>query len=537
MTDTKEPTSFPTLSQSTLSPSGTPSSYPSQHDSYKSYLRGAVGAFPDTETIKDVLRLDLERDRHNTAVYSLDIGEFTEQTGYFSVCGRGPVKGNKGIEDLVRSSPAGTKLRVLLCFHGGIRSDQAIPQDMATFYDINPRMLQEHYLRYAFIDKNVYKLPIKDACPVYLPSEAHFSPIEFERAVWTRQKKTTIMLVSNPTQSFKTVLVLVSSDSEFYSANVLNRDIIQPSVYLPLESLKGWRLPQNEAETCFLRLSRQSSIELEACVSQPILTVLPLVRGYCLETSQDIFQLQNHINRFGLADAGQDDTNGITVKPETHWGSREMDPFKAFQIVNAAFTRSHRSLNDHLAAPWLDCTKPHMEIAHNAISSAMLDTRRVQDVVMELREVLKETSALVSAQESIFEARRSVAQAESVNQLTRLAFIFIPLTFATSVFGMNINEWQDNVPHLKWFFIIALCCTSFTILSALLMSKLSPYFRAWAKEHHGYGRACWYFVLSYTIAALTYVFIAIPTKIRDYRNPELRRIRREQKRQAKQNMV
>ncbi|KAF3206368.1 hypothetical protein TWF192_003662 [Orbilia oligospora] len=532
-----EPTQFPMLSQDTFGPSGPPPSYSRQHETYRKYLSKAREAFTDITPI--AVREQMPSGPYNInrpSLYAVDIGEFTEASRSYTVRGQGPMDDKNNAEEFLTSAPAGTRLRMLFCLHHRSHTDAASLHTIASFYDVNPRFLQEYRLRYSFMNFDITDLPIKDTCPEYLPSEAHFSPILFDRAIYTRPKKMMMFLASNPSQSFKTVLIMITKNSDlgFYPTNVVNRDIMNPTIYLPSESYNKWRQPQNEAETCFLRLSRQSSIELEACVSQPILTILPLIRGYCLETSQDIWQIRDHINYFGLGDASLDKSLMAKQSPESRWGHEKMNPFQAFQKVNGGFTKTYRSLRDHLSSPWLDRTKPHMEIADVAISIAMGDVQRVQEEVIELREILKETSALVSAQESIYEARRSVAQAESVNQLTRLAFIFIPLTFATSVFGMNIGEWQDNVPHLKWFFVVALCCTGFSIVSAIALTRLSPPFKAWTAAHHGFLPALWHFFRDNFIRALLFVFIHIPTQIRDFQNPELRRIRREQRKQAKE---
>ena len=45
---------------------------------------------------------------------------------------------------------------------------------------------------------------------------------------------------------------------------------------------------------------------------------------------------------------------------------------------------------------------------------------------------------------SIIESRNAVSQGESISKLTELAFIFIPLSFATSFFGMEIKVSYQN---------------------------------------------------------------------------------------------
>ncbi|GAB1320020.1 hypothetical protein MFIFM68171_10230 [Madurella fahalii] len=46
---------------------------------------------------------------------------------------------------------------------------------------------------------------------------------------------------------------------------------------------------------------------------------------------------------------------------------------------------------------------------------------------------------------TIVESGRAIRQAETVTQLTRLAFFFVPPTLITGVFGANINEFKDRL--------------------------------------------------------------------------------------------
>ncbi|GAW19500.1 hypothetical protein ANO14919_089870 [Xylariales sp. No.14919] len=64
-------------------------------------------------------------------------------------------------------------------------------------------------------------------------------------------------------------------------------------------------------------------------------------------------------------------------------------------------------------------------------------------------------------------SQRSFDQAKEVNRLTLLAFFFLPLSFVTSIFGMNIATFQD----LRWgigsifMALIVVLVPSFTLLS------------------------------------------------------------------------
>jgi hypothetical protein len=53
---------------------------------------------------------------------------------------------------------------------------------------------------------------------------------------------------------------------------------------------------------------------------------------------------------------------------------------------------------------------------------------------------------------SLKESRLGIQQNQSVKRLTQLAFIFIPLSFITSVFGMNINLLSGN--GVQWWTVL-----------------------------------------------------------------------------------
>ena len=91
-----------------------------------------------------------------------------------------------------------------------------------------------------------------------------------------------------------------------------------------------------------------------------------------------------------------------------------------------------------------------------------LDTKSsrdlVEDATREIKETLQEIDGLYNAlraEMSIADSRRSIAEAESVSKLTELAFLFIPLTFAASIFSMQIQQLQSAVP-LSYFVVASL---------------------------------------------------------------------------------
>ena len=63
-----------------------------------------------------------------------------------------------------------------------------------------------------------------------------------------------------------------------------------------------------------------------------------------------------------------------------------------------------------------------------------------------LKTRIDETYAALRVDMQFSESRRSITEAKTVTKLTELAFIFIPLSFVSSLFSMSVNELENGVP-------------------------------------------------------------------------------------------
>lgn len=70
----------------------------------------------------------------------------------------------------------------------------------------------------------------------------------------------------------------------------------------------------------------------------------------------------------------------------------------------------------------------------------------------ELEKFLMESFQLLMATMSVLESQKGLEQTTRINRLTQLAFIYIPLSFVTGIFGMNIRELTGTGPHIWSFF-------------------------------------------------------------------------------------
>jgi CorA-like Mg2+ transporter protein len=79
-----------------------------------------------------------------------------------------------------------------------------------------------------------------------------------------------------------------------------------------------------------------------------------------------------------------------------------------------------------------------------------------------LDEQCKEGIAVLMSSASIAESRKAMAQQERIGKLTLLAFLFVPLSFTTSFFGMNFKELSAQVMSIWAWFVMAIPVVAIT---------------------------------------------------------------------------
>ncbi|KAL8943781.1 MAG: hypothetical protein Q9211_000864 [Gyalolechia sp. 1 TL-2023] len=85
---------------------------------------------------------------------------------------------------------------------------------------------------------------------------------------------------------------------------------------------------------------------------------------------------------------------------------------------------------------------------------------------------------------SLVESKRGISEAESVTKLTELAFFFIPLTFAASLFSMQVKELDADTTSVGVFFGVALTITacSYVLRLAIRSSAFVSFLRRWKDD-------------------------------------------------------
>jgi hypothetical protein len=110
----------------------------------------------------------------------------------------------------------------------------------------------------------------------------------------------------------------------------------------------------------------------------------------------------------------------------------------------------------------------------------------IEDLICGLDKSIEESAKAreaLRAEMSILESKRGISEAESVSKLTELAFIFIPLTFAASLFSMQITPLQDPVPLWSFFVVCLLVLViPYGIRLIVRSSIISQLKRQWSQE-------------------------------------------------------
>jgi hypothetical protein len=165
------------------------------------------------------------------------------------------------------------------------------------------------------------------------------------------------------------------------------------------------------------------------------------------------------------------------VKPKKFQGGLAQLQYNISLIKNfqGAISDNRNTADDKGSAGWPWPEKSHSSEEWLRMEKIRKDLLRDYDELsvrcQSLLRRCEAASGLLINRISIEEARRSVDQAELVSRFTRLAFVFIPLSFVASVFGMNVSEIQGNFPSIWTFFLVATIISMASLILAMTSTQ------------------------------------------------------------------
>lgn len=89
------------------------------------------------------------------------------------------------------------------------------------------------------------------------------------------------------------------------------------------------------------------------------------------------------------------------------------------------------------------------------------DYEQLHDRCIDMSNMCIQGITLVMNKAMIEESGKAIAQSERLNKLTLLATLFIPLSFSSSLFGMNVDLLGQSMVQFWWFFVLCIPITAF----------------------------------------------------------------------------
>ncbi len=181
-------------------------------------------------------------------------------------------------------------------------------------------------------------------------------------------------------------------------------------------------------------LSRDSALEGCTPLDLQLLAAFHMVR-------QDTIAFLEHIDRL-LDEISTGSMDERTVQDQLgHWRSL----LGRFQRELPALDKS---IHDFFTFPYeADDGEPPRELA--------FPLAKLRAKINGTADTCKTLQQLLRAEISLLESKRGIEEAESVSRLTELAFVFIPVTFAASLFSMQVQEFAESPPPVYAFIITA----------------------------------------------------------------------------------
>ena len=109
------------------------------------------------------------------------------------------------------------------------------------------------------------------------------------------------------------------------------------------------------------------------------------------------------------------------------------------------------------ALDWPSCKLPKEKAAVELIMETLLvDFKDLDNEATSLSQACNDSIGLEMNMVSILDSKKSIEQADRVQKLTFLAYLFVPMSFITGIFWMNVKEINGSSPKLWLYFAVAI---------------------------------------------------------------------------------
>lgn len=160
----------------------------------------------------------------------------------------------------------------------------------------------------------------------------------------------------------------------------------------------------------------------------------------------------------------------------------------------------HRYIRLRHKHVWLK--HPIWQMLEEESNQSLAQARRIEAQARDYLQVEFGSAALEETKKSIQLSSSQIAESRRVKIFTVLAFIYIPLNLATSIFGMNLQQLNNNGRPLYVFFITAILALVSTGIVWFCIDQYNG-FMNWKTDERQYGvKTCTKFNLTSRLAML-----------------------------------
>ncbi|KAL2815040.1 hypothetical protein BDW59DRAFT_154055 [Aspergillus cavernicola] len=127
-------------------------------------------------------------------------------------------------------------------------------------------------------------------------------------------------------------------------------------------------------------------------------------------------------------------------------------------------------------------------ISSEPINRLLSDSMTVAENAVAHTASIERQAQLQTSELAAREAEETYKQARSMEKLTTIAWIYIPLSFSATFFGMNVAQLNDSGPNIGYFFLLLIISLLIAACTAILYTdwwrEVTLAWRAWVQPGH-----------------------------------------------------
>ena len=170
--------------------------------------------------------------------------------------------------------------------------------------------------------------------------------------------------------------------------------------------------------------------------------------------------------RLALAEINRASTDSLLQERALHWRYR-LDQFRAQLVELEESFNQFATFVDSRSG--LQAAQTVFGLEDEPVEYLRADALRQ---ISSLYRNLEQAYTSLTSKVQISDSHRSIAEAKTVTRLTELAFLFIPLSFATSIFGMQI---VDGSTPVSTYISVAIALTALAYILRLFIHRTTSY--------------------------------------------------------------